>query len=114
MPHRATPTPAPTAPTVTAPALAWGRRWAGLVARVIAAIVGGYALAALASVAAVALPMPKAEGVMAGMLLSFLVYACAVVWVFAARSALRAWAGLLAAALPLLALAWQAWQGAQA
>ncbi|PAT41234.1 iron uptake protein [Vandammella animalimorsus] len=111
MPHRATTTPAP---TVTAPALAWGRRWTGLVARVIAAIVGGYALAALASVAAVALPMPKAEGVMAGMLLSFLVYACAVVWVFAARSALRAWAGLLAAALPLLALAWQVWQGAQA
>ncbi|MDO4724628.1 MAG: DUF3649 domain-containing protein [Comamonadaceae bacterium] len=83
-------------------------------ARVLAAIVGGYALAALACVAAAALPMPKTEGVITGMLLSFLVYASAVVWVFAARSALRAWGGLLAAALPLLALAWLVWQRAQA
>ncbi|WP_343293341.1 DUF3649 domain-containing protein [Vandammella animalimorsus] len=121
MPHRANPTPAPTAAALAlrparsaAQALAWWRRWAGLMARVVAAIIGGYVLAALVSIAAAALPMPKTEGVMTGTLLSFLVYACAVVWVFAARSALRAWGGLLAAALPLLALAWLVWQGAQA
>jgi len=33
-------------------------------------------------------------------------YALAVVWVFAVRSAARAWAGLLAVAAPLLLAAW--------
>ena len=43
---------------------------------------------------------------MAGMQLSFLAYAGAVVWVFAVRSARRAWLGLVvaAAALGLAAL----------
>ncbi|KAF1049576.1 DUF3649 domain-containing protein [Xylophilus sp.] len=84
---------------------------APLVSRIVAAVLGGYALAALASVAAVALPIDRAQAVLAGMLASFAVYAGAVVWVFAVRSARRAWAGLLVAALVLLAPAWWVWSG---
>jgi hypothetical protein len=80
-----------------------------LVSRILAALVGGYALAALGSVAALALPVSAPQGVLTGMLASFAIYAGAVVWVFAARSARRAWAGLLAAALPLLAAAAYVW-----
>ena len=72
-----------------------------LVSRIAAALFGGYALAALGSVAALALPIAKTEAVLAGMLASFAIYAGAVVWVFAARSASRAWIGLMIAAVPL-------------
>ena len=85
------------------------RRSGPLVSRIVAALFGGYALAALVSVAALALPISKPQAVLTGMLLSFLVYAGAVIWVFAVRSATRAWFGLLVAALPLLALAWPIW-----
>lgn len=77
-----------------------------LVSRVIAAIFGGYGLASLAAVAATALPGPPSEGVLIGMMLSFIVYTCAVIWVFAVRSARRAWAGLLIAAAPLALVVW--------
>ncbi len=82
-----------------------------LISRIVAAILGGYALAALASVAALALPMSKPQAVLTGMLASFLIYTGAVIWVFAARSARRAWAGLLLAALPLLLAASWVWSG---
>ncbi|CAO3401756.1 DUF3649 domain-containing protein [Azospirillum sp. 11R-A] len=85
------------------------RRAAPLASRIVAALFGGYALAALGSVAALALPLSKPQAVLTGMLASFAIYAAAVVWVFAARSALRAWAGLLAAAAPLLLVAWSVW-----
>jgi hypothetical protein len=42
---------------------------------------------------------------------SFLVYTGAVIWVFAVRSATRAWVGLLVAALPLVLAAWPVWNG---
>lgn len=80
-----------------------------LVSRIVAAVFGGYALAALASVAAVALPIARPQAVLTGMLASFVVYAGAVVWVFAVRSARRAWAGLLVAAVPLGLAAWSVW-----
>ena len=81
-------------------------RLAALVSRIVAALLGGYALAALSSVAALALPIGKPQAVLAGMQASFVIYACAVVWVFAARSALRAWAGLVIVAIPLSLAAW--------
>lgn len=81
-----------------------------LVSRIVAAIGGGYTLAALASVAAVALPTDKAQAVLTGQLASFAIYAGAVVWVFAVRSAARAWAGLLAAAAPLALAASTVWK----
>ncbi|SCX70917.1 DUF3649 domain-containing protein [Variovorax sp. EL159] len=74
--------------------------------RAIAAIAGGYGVAALsAAVLALCLPaafgMARSEAAMTGTLASFLVFALAVLWVFAARSAWRAWSGLVIAAVPL-------------
>ncbi len=101
------------APQMTASTLwerARGWRWPGVAMRTIAAILGGYALGALASVVcATLLPLERAEAVMTGMLLSFAVYAGAVVWVFAARTALRAWVGLLIPMAVLAAAAWMTW-----
>ena len=77
-----------------------------LISRIIAALFGGYALAALSSVAVLALPLSKPQVVLTGMLASFLIYAGAVIWVFAVRSALKAWAGLIIVAVALLPLAW--------
>ena len=85
-----------------------------LLSRIVAAVFGGYALAALGSVAALALPMDKTQAVITGTLASFAIYAGAVVWVFAVRSARRAWAGLLIAAVPLGLAAWSVWSGGAA
>lgn len=75
--------------------------------RIGAAVIGGYALAsAAASALALSLPAPRHEAVLWGMLLSFLFYALAVIWVFYARSATRAWVGM---ALPAAALALACW-----
>jgi hypothetical protein len=74
---------------------------AAVLSRIAAALFGGYVIAALASVAVLALPMSKPQAVLTGMLASFLIYAAAVVWVFAVRSAARAWTGLLVVAAPL-------------
>ncbi|MFK3796559.1 DUF3649 domain-containing protein [Pseudomonas sp. NPDC088444] len=64
--------------------------------RVAAALIGGYLLAALASVCmAQFLPLPRAEAAVLSMTLSFLVYLPAVLWCFACRTAWRAWYGLL-------------------
>ena len=71
----------------------------GVASRAVAAIAGGYGVAAL-SAALLALCLPplfgtaRSEAAMTGTLASFLVFAVAVMWVFAARTALRAWSGL--------------------
>lgn len=76
--------------------------------RVLAAIVGGYAVAALVSGAlAVVLPMTRAEATVTATLTSFIVYAVAVMGVSAARSAVRAWLWLAGFA----ALAGGVWLG---
>ena len=90
---------------------AWQRvrawQWPGLVSRILAAVLGGYALGALVAIAcALLLPLPRAEAVVTGMMLSVLAYAGAVLWAFAARSAWRAWGGLLLPALLLAAASW--------
>lgn len=84
-------------------------RVAVLASRIVAALFGGYVLAALTSIAALTLPMSKPQAVLTGMLLSFVVYALAVIGVFAARNVWRAWAGLLVAALLLVLMAWPIW-----
>ncbi|WP_165972508.1 DUF3649 domain-containing protein [Paracandidimonas soli] len=89
-------------------------RFAPLASRIAAALFGGYALAALSSVAVLAIPSSKPQAVLSGMMLSFIVYAGAVIWVFAARSAPRAWGGLLLAAFPLLLASCWVWFGAEA
>jgi hypothetical protein len=67
----------------------------GVISRVTAAVFGGYGFAAIATVfLSFILPLPRGEAVMAATLLSFAIYVAAVIWVFAARTALRAWLGL--------------------
>ena len=65
-----------------------------LLSRIVAAIFGGYALAALSSVAVLALPVDRTQAVIGGVQLSFAIYTGAVIWVFAVRSARRAWVRL--------------------
>jgi hypothetical protein len=78
------------------------RRAAGITARAIAAVAGGYALASLSAVAlTVILPLSRLHAVLTGMMVSFAVYTVAVVWAFAAPSAARAWGWMGAAAVVL-------------
>lgn len=78
-----------------------------IASRAAAALVGGYALATAASVLfAALLPGGRGDGVLAGMLLSFSIYAAAALWAFAARSAGRAWLGIALSALACAALSW--------
>lgn len=72
-------------------------RWRLAVAsRVVAAVFCGYLLTALSSIClAQFLPLARAEAVVLGMTLSFLVYLLAVLWCFACRTAWSAWFGLL-------------------
>lgn len=71
--------------------------------RVIAALFGGYALASLSTIAlTLALPLPLSEAALTAIMIGFVLYVCAVIWVFAASSTWRAWAGLLA---PIVVLA---------
>lgn len=68
-------------------------------------------MAALLSVASLVLPVRPSEAVFVGMMTSFLAYAGTVIWVFAVRSATRAWVGLLVATMVLLPTAGWVWDG---
>jgi hypothetical protein len=82
------------------------KQWS-VVSRVVAAIGGGYLLASLTSIVVARItPLPYPSAVMTGMLLSFLFYACAALWVFAARTARVAWLGLIVPAALLALVAW--------
>ncbi|AYG46640.1 DUF3649 domain-containing protein [Pseudomonas sp. Leaf58] len=71
--------------------------------RSLAALLGGYLLASMASVCITLLvPLPKVDATLVGLLLSFVFYLLAFIWCFACRSAWRAWFGVL---LPSLVLA---------
>lgn len=91
---------------VSAPS--WFRRpWVGVLSRSLAAIFGGYALAAsTGAFLAVALPIARSQAVLTGMLLAILVCACAALWAFAAANAWKAWAGI---AIPTLLMALTTW-----
>ncbi|WP_247636543.1 iron transporter [Methylobacterium sp. 37f] len=68
---------------------------AAVAGRVVLAAFGGYALAALATAfLSLTLPMVRSEAVATATLLSFAILAGAVIWVFAARTLLRAAIGL--------------------
>ncbi|MHC8311009.1 DUF3649 domain-containing protein [Pseudomonas sp. GT1P32] len=81
--------------------------------RVLAAVLGGYIVAALASVSLTLwVPMARADAVVTGMMTSFLAYLGAVIWCFACRSAWRAWLGLIVPSLVLAAASGLAyWMG---
>ncbi|HLU69694.1 MAG TPA: DUF3649 domain-containing protein [Fibrobacteria bacterium] len=79
----------------------------GVGARAAAALLGGYALASLASAfTALALPVPRAEAILAGNMLALVVYPAVAVWSFLAASAGRAWAGLLVSGTALALGVW--------
>jgi len=79
----------------------FARPWSGVLSRSLAAIFGGYALAATCSMFfAVALPIARGQAVLTGMLVAIVLCACAALWAFATRTALRAWVGI---ALPTAA-----------
>ena len=83
-------------------------RWA-VASRALAAIGGGYVLSAVCSTAmALWLPLARAEAVLTGTMASFLVYTGAVMWVFAARTAWHAWAGVAVPSALLGAALWLA------
>lgn len=85
----------------------FGRPWLGVLSRTLAAIFGGYALAAAtSSFLALALPLARSQAVLTGMLSGIVVCACAALWAFATRDALRAWLGIL---LPAALLALSTW-----
>lgn len=85
----------------------------GVTSRLLAAVVGGYGLASLASVClSFWLPLSRADAVVSGMLSSFVFYLLAVIWCFACRSAARAWFGVLVPCAILATLAGLAyWMG---
>lgn len=83
-------------------------RWS-VAARTLAGTLGAYGVTALATVALslilAAFGMNRAEAVTAATLGSYALFAVVAMTVFHAKSALRAWLGLTAAALPLMLLA---------
>lgn len=82
----------------------------GVAARLLAAILGGYVLTvAITWMLAVLLPQSRVDAVMTATLLSFLVYAVIILWVFAKKGSLRqamawlhAWSGLFVCWLLLM------------
>ncbi|QMV75083.1 iron transporter [Comamonas piscis] len=93
------------------PVTGWRYRLA-VASRVLAALLGGYAVAALISAALTVLLLQtgmatRPQAVVWTSLLSFALYAAAAIWVFATRSATRAWTVLCAVAAPCALLLWR-------
>ena len=79
----------------------------GVTARAVAAIGGGYVLAALGgALIALALPLPRADAVTIATLLAFVIYPCVILWVFATRSALHACVGVAVMCAKLWMILW--------
>ncbi len=86
---------------------AGARHRVAVLARVLAAIPGGYALAAcFTTTVALLARAPREEAAYLGAVPSFLLFAAAIIWAFTARSVARAWAGI---GLPLALLASATW-----
>ncbi len=75
--------------------------------RTLAAVIGGYALAHVLPIFfAVLIPLTKSDAVLLASQASFLIYAAAAIWAFAARTAWYAWVGILVPALVMGLLTW--------
>ena len=73
-----------------------------VLSRVLAASAGAYVLVNLANYGlSFLLPVPQYQGLLFAMQISFVFYTLAIIWVFAVRTATKAWLGLLAFAVPL-------------
>lgn len=81
-------------------------RWL-VASRVLAAALGGYALtSALTVLLSLVWPLPKSQAVLAATMLSFTLYAVAVIWVFSVRSVTRAWLGMVIPTAVVALLCW--------
>lgn len=81
-------------------------RWQ-VASRVVAAVLGGYALTSAACVLlALVWPLPRAEAVLASTMSSFALYTGVLVWVFAAKSLRTVWLALMLAAAACAGLSW--------
>jgi len=109
---QAAPAPVFKPPVLKPVSLARYRR--AVAARSVAAIFGGYLLAAtFAACMSLWLQdagMTRMDAVTTATIVSFIVHACAAIWVFATASMWRAWAGVL---LPAALFALGAWIGAR-
>jgi hypothetical protein len=73
-----------------------------VLSRCLAALLGGYALTyAVTAAVARALPTDPVDAVLIASLPAFAVYTAAILWAFASRSAVRAWAPVPVLGLPL-------------
>lgn len=73
-----------------------------ILSRIAAAVIGGYALATLSTLAlAYLLPGGKGPALLTGMMLSFLIYAAFIIWTFASRSVKQVWISLGVIMVPL-------------
>ena len=71
--------------------------WRTIVARVLAATVGGFLVCdMLAAAIGKHLPMGKVDAVLNATMIGLVAYIGLVVWIIAAKSTLRVWAALLA------------------
>jgi len=85
----------------------------GLTLRIVAAVLGGYALASAWAVLCGAWAPARVEGILVGEQTSWLLYVAAVIWVFSPVAPGRVWTVLAAATLAMLAAAvWMAQRGA--
>jgi len=83
-------------------------RWA-VFSRILAATLGGYALATSSALFIGQLLLSSAgkyQAIHIGLLLTFLVYACAAMWVFSVSNATKAWIGLIKWNLAFLLGTW--------
>lgn len=91
---------------------------ARVASRAVAAIGGGYALAAASAAAGAVgfqyLGMARVDATMAATMLAFVVYAVAAMWAFGCATAVRAWLGIALPAGGLALLAWVLMPGAAA
>jgi len=77
--------------------------------RIVLGVLGGYALGCSATIwVSYVVPTDRADAVLTGLLISFAVYAAAILWAFAARTLRHAALGLVAPALAFGILAWLA------
>lgn len=76
-----------------------------VLSRIIAASVGGYVVISLSHMAlAVSLPVDRNKAILFSMETGFITWTLLIIWTFSARTATRAWLGLLVVALPFLAI----------
>jgi hypothetical protein len=72
----------------------------------VAALAGGYGLSTAMTIGLPPLlPGPLAQAVLYATMVSFAAWCASVLWAFAARTALRAWIGIVVPMLILLAVA---------